>query len=96
MEFKQKEDRIENFDFNVKPCLNNEIKSKRCVNNEFGIDHSDTGQKFNFDCTQITFKDYLEQNKMKMNELQVIINDLYHQFVKEITAKKGIQKEIFL
>ena len=48
MEFKQKEDRIENFDFNVKPCLNNEIKSKRCVNNEFGIDHSDACQRFNF------------------------------------------------
>ena len=92
MDFNQKADRLDNLNFNVKPCLHNEIKFKSCVNNEFGIDHSDAGQMFNFVCTQIIFKDYLEHNKMKVNKLQVIINNLYHKFVKEIFAKKSSKK----
>ena len=89
MNFKQKADRLENFDFNVKPSLHNEIKSKSSVTNEFGLDHSNAGHMFNFVCTQIIFKDYLEHNKMKVNKLQVLINDLYCQFVKEISAKRS-------
>ena len=95
MDFHQKEDRLETFNFNVKPCLHNEIQSISCVNNEFGIDHSDASQMFKLACTQIIFKDYLEHNKIKVNELQVTIDELYHQFVKEISVKKS-SKTTFL
>ena len=63
MDINQKVNRLENFNFNVKPCLYNERKSKSCVNNEFGIDYSDAGQIFNLICSQIISKDYLEHKK---------------------------------
>ena len=49
---------------------------------------------FNLACTQIIFKDYLEYHKMKVNKLQVSIDDLYHQFIKEISAKKSSKNKI--
>ena len=52
-------------------------KTEEYVNNKFGVDIiSDAGRMFNFACTKIMFKDYLEDNNMKVCELQVIINDL--------------------
>ena len=88
MDLKQKRDRLDNYDYNVKHCLRNEIKSKSIVNNKFGVDSiSDAGRTFNFACTKIMFKDYLEDNK-KVCELQIIINDLYNSFVNNVTSKK--------
>ena len=73
----QKQDRLNKFDNNVKVCLQNEIKSKSYVNNKFGVDYmSDASRVFNFSCTKIIFKDYLENNNTKFCELQVIFNDL--------------------
>ena len=96
MDFAQKQERMENYDYNVKSCLHNEIESKCCINNEFRKDHSDVGQMINFVCTQIKFNDYLKQSKMKVNVLQVIINALYYRFVKEITSNKSpLMKSIF-
>lgn len=92
MDFNQKVNRLETFNFNVKPCLHNEIKSKSCVNNEFGIGH-DAGHMFNLVCsTQIIFKDYLKYKKIKVNELQVIINDLYHHFLRRFLQKSHPKK----
>ena len=63
--FQAKKDQFDNFDYNVKHCLRNEIKSKSIVNNEFGVDSiSDAGRTFNFVCTKIMFKNYLEDNNM--------------------------------
>ena len=88
MDLKQKRDRLDNYDYNVKHCLRNEIKSKSIVNNKFGVDSiSNAGRTFNFSCTKIMFKDYLEDNK-KVCELQIIINDLYNSFVNNVTSKK--------
>ena len=64
------------------------------MNNEFGVDRmSDAGQMFNFACTQIIFKDCLENNNMKVCELQVIVNDLYDSFVNDVTTKKSRNKK---
>ena len=92
MVFNRKQDRLNNFDYNFKLCLQNEIKSKSYVNNEFGVSRmSDAGQMFNFACTHIIFKYYLENNNMKVCELQVIVNDLYNSFVNDVTTKNVIQ-----
>ena len=69
---------MEDFDYNVKHCLRNEITSKSIVINDFGVDTiDDAGQLFNMVCTKIIFKDYLENNNMKVSELQLILNDVY-------------------
>ena len=58
MNFNQKKDRLDNFDYNVENCLRNEIKSKSIANNEFGVDSiSNVGRTFNFAYTTIIFKD---------------------------------------
>ena len=57
---------------------------------EFGVDNiDDAGRLFNSVYTKIMFKDYLEDNNMKVCELQVIINDVYLSFVNN-TDKKSI------
>ena len=56
---------------------------------EFGVDNIDNaGRLFNFTYTKIMFKDYLEDNNMKVCELQVTINDLYLSFVNNATSNK--------
>ena len=89
MDFKQKKDRLDDFDYNVKHCLRNEITSKSTVIDEIGVDNiDDAGRLFNFACTKIMFKNYLEDNTMKVCELQVILNDVYLSFVNDVTSNK--------
>ena len=96
MDFNQKKDGLDNFDYNVKHFLRNEIKSKSIANNEFGVDSiSNVGRTFNFAYTKILFKDYLEDNNMKVYKLQVIINDLYNSFVNDVPSKKPINKKCY-
>ena len=89
MEFKQKKDRLDDFDYNVKHCLRNLITSKSTVIDEFGVDNIDNaGHLFNMVCTKIMFKYYLEDNNMKVCELQAIINDVYQSFINDVTSNK--------
>ena len=85
MNFKEKKNRLEDFEFNVKHCPRNEITSKSIVihEHEFGVDTiNDKSQLFNMACTKIFFKDYLENNNMKVSELQPILNNVYASFIK--------------
>ena len=90
MDFKEKENRLEDFKYNVIPCLRNEILSKSIVihDHEFGDTITDKSQLFNKACTKIIFKDYLENHKMKVSELQLILNDLYESFFFNHKKKK--------
>ena len=93
MNFKEKKNRLEDFEYNVIPCLWNEILSKSIVihDHEFGVDTIiDKSQLFNMACTKIIFKDYLENNNMKVSELQLILNDLYASF----SSKKQKQNNL--
>ena len=64
------------------------------MNNEFRVDNiSDAGRMYNFACTKIMFKYYLEDNNMKVCESQVIINDLYQSFVNDIASNKPKTKQ---
>ena len=97
MDFKEKENRLEDFKYNVIPCLRNEILSKSIVihDHEFGDTESDNSQLFNKTCTKIIFKDYLENHKMKVSELQLILNDLYESFLlKKTKTKKSSTKSL--
>ena len=94
MDFKEKKNRLENFDYNVKHCLRNEITSKITVINDFRVDTiDDAGQLFNMACTKIFFKDYLENNNMKVSELQPILNDVYASFINDNSSKKPKTKK---
>ena len=71
MDFKEKQNRLEDFEYNVIPCLRNEILSKSIVihDHEFGVATiTDKRQLFNMTCTKIIFKDYLENHNMKVSE----------------------------
>ena len=96
MDFKEKENRLKDFEYNVIPCLWNEILSKSAVihDHEFGVDTiTDKSQLFNKACTKIIFKDYLETHRMKVSELQLILNDLYESFLlKKTKTKKSSTK----
>ena len=96
MDFKEKENRLKDFEYNVIPCLRNEILSKSAVihDHEFGVDTiTDKSQLFNKACTKIIFKDYLEKHRMKVSELQLILNDLYESFLlKKTKTKKSSTK----
>ena len=84
MDFKEKKNRLEDFDYNVKHCLRNEITSKSIVIHGFGVNTiNDKGQWFNMACAKINFKDYLENNNMKVSGLQPILNDVYASFIKD-------------
>ena len=75
---------MEDFDYNVKHCLRNEITSKSIVINDFGVDTiDDAGQLFNMACTKIIFKDYLKDNNIKDCGLQAILNDVYASFIND-------------
>ena len=66
----------------------------RTVIDEFGVDNiDDAGRLFNSVYTKIMFKDYLEDNNMKVCELQVIINDVYLSFVNNVTSNKRKTKK---
>ena len=89
MDFKQQKDRLDDFDYNVKHCHRNEISSKSTVIDELVVDNIDAaGRSFNIACTKIMFKDYLEDNNMKVCELQVILNDVYQSFINDVTSNK--------
>ena len=89
MDFKQQKDRLDDFDYNVKHCHRNEITSKSTVIDELVVDNIDAaGRSFNIACTKIMFKDYLEDNNMKVCELQVILNDVYQSFINDVTSNK--------
>ena len=90
MDFKEKEDRLDDFKHNVIPCLRNEIQSKSIVitDHEFDDIIKDKSQLFNKTCTRIIFKEYLEDHKMKVSELQVILNDLHDSFLLTQTKTK--------
>ena len=95
--FKEKKNRLEDFDYNVKPCLRNDSTSKSIVihYHDFGVDTiNDKSQLFNMACTKIIFKDYLENNNMKVSELQPILNDVYASFIKDNSLKKQKQKNL--
>ena len=95
MDFKEKENRLKDFEYNVIPCLRNEILSKSVVihDHEFGVDTiTGKSQLFNKACTKIIFKDYLENHKMKVSELQLILNDLYESFLLKKKTKKSSTK----
>ena len=97
MNSKEKKNRLEAFEYNDKPCLRNEILSKSIVDHdhEFGVDTIiDKGQLFNMACTKIIFKDYLENNNMKVSELQLILNDLYASFSSKKTKTKNLVPKI--
>ena len=40
------------------------------------------------------FKDYLENNNMKVSELQLILNDVYASFIKDNSSKKTKTKNL--
>ena len=85
-ELQGEKNRLDAFEYNVKPCLRNEIISKSIVDHdhEFVVDKIfDKSQLFNMACTKIIFKDYLENNNMKVSELQLILNDVYASFIKD-------------
>ena len=90
MDFKEKENRLDDFKHNVIPCLRNEIQSKSIVitDHEFDDIIKDKSQLFNKACTRIIFKEYLEDHKMKVSELQVILNDLHDSFLLTQTKTK--------
>ena len=89
LDFKQKKDRLDDFDHNVKHCLRNEITSKSTVIDELGVDNiDDASRSFNIACTKIMFKDYLEDNNMKVCELQAILSDVYQSFINDVTSNK--------
>ena len=96
MDFKEKQNRLEDFEYNVIPCLRNEILSRSIVihDHESGVDTiTDKRQLFNMTCTKIVFKDYLENHNMKVSELQLILNDLYESFsLNKIKTKKSSNK----
>ena len=96
MDFKEKEDRLDDFKHNVIPCLRNEILSKSIVitDHEFDVIIKDKSQLFNKTCTRIIFKEYLENHKMKVSELQLILNDLYEPFF--FNHKKKIFHQIII
>ena len=59
MNFKEKKNRLEDFEYNVIPCLWNEITSKSIVihDHDFGVDTiNDKSQLFNMACTKIILK----------------------------------------
>jgi len=97
MDFKEKENRLDDFKYNVIPCLRNEIQSKSIVITDHDFDDiiTDKSQLFNKACTKIIFKDYLENHKMKVSELQLILNDLYESFLlKQKKTKKSSTKSL--
>ena len=97
MDFKEKKDRLDDFKHNVIPCLRNEILSKSIVitDHEFDVIIKDKSQLFNKTCTRIIFKEYLENHKMKVSELQLILNDLYESFLlKQKKTKKSSTKSL--
>ena len=98
MDFKEKENRLEDFKYNVIPCLRNEIQSKSIVitDHEFDDIITDKSQLFNKACTKIIFKDYLENHKMKVSELQLILNDLYESFLLKQTKPKNLPPNHYL
>ena len=84
MNFKQEKDRLDDFEYNVKHCLRYEVTSKSAVIDELGVDNiDDAGRSFNIAFTKIIFKDYLEDNNMKVCELQAILNDVYALFIND-------------
>ena len=97
MDFKEKENRLDDFKHNVIPCLRNEILSKSIVitDHEFDVIIKDKSQLFNKTCTRIIFKEYLENHKMKVSELQLILNDLHESFLlKQTKTKKSSTKSV--
>ena len=95
MDFKEKKNRLEDIDYNVKHCLRNEITSMSIVIHDFGVDTiNDKGQLFNMACAKNKFKDYLENNNIKVSELQPILNDVYASFIKDNSSKNTKTKNL--
>ena len=87
MSYAHKQVRMDTFKYKLKISLKAEILSRCSGNLNNGLDIVNAGRMVNYTCTTIVFKFYLEENKMKVTELQVILNDLFNPFVKDISKK---------
>ena len=78
MSFTDKQARMNTFNYKVKMYLKAKILSRCNGNLNNGLDNVNIGRMFNNACTTIVFKFFLEENKMKVAELQVILDDLFN------------------
>ena len=88
MSYTEKQARINNINYKVNISLNTNILAQcsSYLNNE--LDINKTGGLFNITCTKVDFKYYLEKNKMKAPELQVILAISFNPFVNDMSEKK--------
>ena len=84
----RKHARIDNINYKEKISLNTDILAQcsSYLNNELDINKD--RDIFNIAYTKVDFKYYLEKNKMKAPELQVILAISFNPFVNDMSEKK--------
>ena len=85
--FAHKQVRMDTFKYKLKISLKAEILSRCSGNLNNGLDIVNAGRMVNYTCATIVFKFYSEENKMMVTELQVILDDIFNPFVKDISEK---------
>ena len=81
----RKHARIDNINYKEKISLNTDILAQcsSYLNNELDINKD--RDIFNIAYTKVDFKYYLEENMMKVPELQVILAELINYFVRDMS-----------